>query len=281
MPIELSISEQLSYSTIRIVTDIGTGTGFLYKFCENDNGFNIPAIVTNKHVIAGAKKGEFLLTLADDDGNPVDTEHQVCSFDNFENMWHKHPDTDVDLCAMPIVPILNSLKKQNKKAFYIPIDKSLISTQQELADLRLVEDILMVGYPNGLWDEVNNMPLFRKDITSSHPAIDWNGKKEMLIDAACFPGSSGSPVFLFNEGGYTDKKGNTNLGGTRIKLLGILYAGPQHTAEGNIQIVKVPISNKPIALTGIPINIGIIIKAERLKEIDGLFLELAKKKGEI
>lgn len=281
MPVELSISEQLSYNTIRIVTDTGTGTGFIYKFCVNDNGFNIPAIVTNKHVIAGAKSGEFLLTMADKDGNPVDTEHQVCSFDNFESMWFKHPDANVDLCAMPIAPILNSLQKEKKKPFFIPIDKSLLSTQQELEDLRLVEDILMVGYPNGLWDEVNNMPLFRKGITSSHPAIDWNGKKEMLIDAACFPGSSGSPVFLFNEGGYTDKKGNTNLGGTRVKLLGILYAGPQHTAEGNIQIVEVPISNKPITLTGIPINIGIIIKAERLKDLDDLFLKLAKKNGEI
>lgn len=256
----LSISEQLAYSTIRISTDTGTGTGFFYNFSEKESGFHVPAIVTNKHVVADANQGQFLLTLANESDEPQNTVHFTCSFDKFEERWHLHPEADVDLCAMPIAPILNELNKQKKKAFFIPINKSLIPTAQELENLKLVEDILMVGYPNGLWDEVNNMPLFRKGITSSHPHLDWKGKKEMIIDAACFPGSSGSPVFLFNEGGYVDKQGSTNLGGTRIKLLGILYAGPQHTASGEIKIVNVPTSNKPIAITGIPNNIGIVIK---------------------
>lgn len=99
----------------------------------------------------------------------------------------------------------------------------------------------------------------------------------MLINAACFPGSSGSPVFLFNEGSYIDKKGNTVLGGTRIKLLGILYAGPQHTVTGEIQVVTIPTVNKPISVSGIPNNIGIIIKAERLHELDNLFSNLLQK----
>ena len=186
-------------------------------------------------------------------------------------MWLKHPEAEVDLCAMPIAPILNLLNQQQKKLFFISIDNSLLPTQNELIDLRHVEDILMVGYPNGLWDEVNNMPLFRKGITSTHPKMDWNGKKEILIDAACFPGSSGSPVFLFDEGGYVDKRGNTVMGGTRIKLLGVLYAGPQHTVTGEIEIVTVPTVDKPMAFSGIPNNIGIVIKSEKLKEIDDLF----------
>jgi len=277
----LSISEQLAYSTIRISTDIGTGTGFFYKFSEKKSGFHVPAIVTNKHVIAGAKQGQFLLTLANENGEPQDRNHFTCSFDKFEERWFPHPEADIDLCVMPIVPILNELEKQSKEAFFIAIDKTLVPTIQELQDLKLVEDILMVGYPNGLWDEVNNKPLFRKGITSSHPNLDWNGKKEMLIDAACFPGSSGSPVFLFNEGGYVDKKGNASIGGARIKLLGVLCAGPQHTATGEIQIVAIPTINKPMAITGIPNNIGIVIKTEKLINFDEIFTKLAAENGEI
>ena len=172
---------------------------------------------------------------------------------------------------MPIAQILNVLTEQNKRAFFIPMDNNLIPSNQELLDLRLVEDILMVGYPNGLWDEVNNMPLFRKGITSSHPSLDWNGKSEMLIDAACFPGSSGSPVFLFNEGGYVDRKGTTHMGSSRVKLLGILYAGPQHTAKGEIKIVTVPTSVAPMAVTGVPNNIGIVIKSIKLDELNKIF----------
>lgn len=270
----LSISEQLAYNTVRITTDTGTGTGFIYRFAERESGLHVPAIVTNKHVIEGATKGQFLLTLANEQNEPIDTEHFTCAFDNFENMWHLHPEADIDLCAMPIAPILSTLTEKGKKPFFIPINKSLLPSSNELKNLRAVEDILMVGYPNGLWDAVNNMPLFRQGITSSHPNLDWNGKKEMLIDAACFPGSSGSPVFLFNEGGYVDKSGTTNLGGTRVKLLGVLYAGPQHTAEGEVKIVTVPTVDKPLAAIGIPNNIGIIIKAEKLNELDAIFERL-------
>lgn len=273
MKLNLSASEQLAYSTVRISTDTGTGTGFFFQFCQQENGDYIPSIVTNKHVIEGAKKGEFRLTSADEDGNPQDTVHHTCSFDNFEAMWIKHPDKDVDLCVMPIAPIIKLLEAQKKKLFFIAIHESLLPTQDELSDFHHVEDILMVGYPNGLWDEINNMPLFRKGITSTHPKMDWNGKKEMLIDAACFPGSSGSPVFQFNEGGYMDKRGNTVMGGTRVKLLGVLYAGPQHKITGEIEIVTIPTIDKPVAISGIPNNIGIIIKAERLRELDKLIFK--------
>jgi len=67
----------------------------------------------------------------------------------------------------------------------------------------------MVGYPIGLWDEKNNYPIFRKGITATHPANDYNGKSEFMIDAACFPGSSGSPVYIIDELNYVDKKVTT------------------------------------------------------------------------
>jgi len=57
----------------------------------------------------------------------------------------------------------------------------------------------MIGYPNGLWDHVNNLPLIRRGITASHPGVDYqiegqNGPGVTVIDMACFPDSSGSPV---------------------------------------------------------------------------------------
>ena len=65
-------------------------------------------------------------------------------------------------------------------------------------------------------------------------------KKEFLIDAACFPGSSGSPVLICNVGAYRDKQGNLNLGSSRVLFVGVLYAGPQLTVTGDIRIVSVP-----------------------------------------
>lgn len=85
----------------------------------------------------------------------------------------------------------------------------------------------MIGYPNGIWDSVNNMPIIRKGITATHPRLNYNGRKKFMIDAACFHGSSGSPVLLFNTGTYATKDGNTTIG-TRIMLLGILCGSSIH-----------------------------------------------------
>ena len=273
MTTNLSPSEQLTYSTVRIecqlqVGDSSTGTGFFYRFAESGDSY-IPAIVTNKHVVEGTQRGKFHLNLADSNGQPLVANHVSFSFDNFQSYWLAHPDPNVDLCIMPIAPLLNQAEAEGKRVFFITLDKSLIPTQEELTALTALEEIIMIGYPNGIWDAVNNMPIIRRGITATHLNLDYEGKKEFMIDAACFPGSSGSPVFLYNVGSYAVKSGATVIG-SRIKLLGVLYAGPQHTATGEIQIVNVPTQQRAIAFSRIPNNLGLVIKSQRLLDFDSV-----------
>lgn len=82
-----------------------------------------------------------------------------------------------------------------------------MATRENSKSCRL-EELVMVGYPIGLSDTRNNYPIFRKGYTSAHPAVDFNDDGIGLVDMACFPGSSGSPIFILNEGGYRDKRGN-------------------------------------------------------------------------
>lgn len=229
MSLNLSISEQITYSTVRIEcwnnkNDISTGTGYFFKFSE-DGKNHIPAIVTNKHVVKDAFHGKFHLTLRKDDGNPDGGNHIDIRFDHFENLWIPHPDDNIDLTILPIAPLLHKAQENGQNFFYVPLAFELLPDDEVLNELTALEDIIMVGYPNGIWDEINNLPIIRKGVTATHPNVDYNGKPEFMIDAACFPGSSGSPVLLFNLGDYTTKTG-TKLGTNRIKLLGTLYAGP-------------------------------------------------------
>jgi hypothetical protein len=269
----LSSAEQLAHSTVRIECDLsgglGTGTGFFYSL-NRQTDQHVPVIITNKHVVDGAVKGRFILTLQTSSGEPDIGANYGFELNNFQSFWRPHPDPSVDLCAMPIAPLINMAEQQGKKFFYVTFDKSLIPTTAEIDEMMGMESVTMVGYPNGLWDSVNNLPIFRRGVLASDYRRDWNGKKEFLIDAACFPGSSGSPVMLFDIGSYQTKKGNF-IGSSRIKLLGILYAGPQHTVEGDIRIVMVPTQQKAISVVGIPNNLGIIIKSERLLDFEGLF----------
>ena len=134
----------------------------------------------------------------------------------------------------------------------------------------------MAGYPTGLWDQANNMPILRRGITAVHPALDFNGKPEGVIDAACFPGCSGSPVLVLNEGSYMTKKG-MQLGEWRILLLGVLYGGPEFTAEGGIVVKDIPMRATPVAQMRLPMNLGFYVKA---REILTLGEELKRRVGE-
>ena len=132
-----------------------------------------------------------------------------------------------------------------------------------LNNIDVAEEVLMIGYPNGLWDSVNNMPIVRRGIMATNVSLNHNGKREFVIDAACFPGSSGSPVVLYDNGGYADKHGTVIFGQGRLYLLGVLYAGPQLTVSGDIKIVTVPnVQQKMVSVSQIPNNLGYIIKSE-------------------
>ncbi|WP_313458958.1 serine protease [Stenotrophomonas sp.] len=272
--------EQLTHSTVRIETElrgggVSTGTGFFMNFMRNGNNC-VPVIVTNKHVIRNSEVGRFHVTLATDAGLPSRGQHQQFQFPGFEGMCINHPDPAVDLAAFPIGPILNDAQQRGVPLFYVPLDVSLIPGEEEREGYSSMEDVVMIGYPNGIWDEVNNLPIIRKGITASHPGVAWNGKREFLTDIASFPGSSGSPVFLANLGGYMDKAGNTFMGSHRIRLLGVHYAGALHTASGQIRIVTAPTSNVPVPITQIPNNIGVAINS---LEVLGLEREVERMVG--
>lgn len=134
----------------------------------------------------------------------------------------------------------------------------------------------MVGYPIALWDSVNNYPIFRKDITATSPANKYDGRDEFTIDAACWPGSSGPPVFLYNMGNYVDKEGNTVIG-NRFYLLGILFAGPVYKDRGQIKIVNIPDRADTQAVTYIPINLWVVIRASRLLGLEPIIAQLFRR----
>jgi hypothetical protein len=152
--------------------------------------------------------------------------------------------------------------------FWVPLHMQWIPNQAFLDELGPIEDVLMIGYPIGLWDESNNAPIFRRGITATHPRLRLNGKAEFMIDCACFPGSSGSPVLLANIGSYVDRDLNVHMGSTRIHLLGILWGGPQHTAQGEIRAVPVPTATKIVSEARIPSNLGYCVRSSELLWFD-------------
>lgn len=267
---DLSLLEQLVFCTARIeATDTEgnqySGTGFFYNF--QLEGMELPFLITNRHVIKGMKTIRFGFSNADEQGNPL-FQPALMQGMEVQNFVVYHPEEDVDLCAIPAYIMTALLRHLGKTPFFRSIGDNLIPNKEQRNSLEPVEEILLIGYPNGLWDKQNNMPIVRKGITATAPFLDYNGKKEFMIDASCFHGSSGSPVFLCNNGAFIEKGKKDISFGQRCYLLGILSSGPQALAEGNILIAsKQAFLKDAKVISNIPNNLGIVISSERIWEL--------------
>ena len=178
---------------------------------------------------------------------------------------------------MPLSPIITEAQKRAVNFFQRSMGASLIPSDEKLLELMPAEEILMVGYPIGIWDSVNNLPVFRQGIAATHPGYRYNGRDEFLIDAACYPGSSGSPVLIVNQGSYRTREGIAI--GSRALFLGVLYASPRYTIEGEITVVEIPTQNVPIAKSSIPSNLGHVIRASKILDFEAA-IRTAQESGE-
>jgi len=186
---------------------------------------------------------------------------------NFESFWEKHPDDDIDIAAMIITNKLREDVKSNYNAeiFYIRIPDSIIPTEDTIKDeVDAIEDILFIGYPTGIYDKKNLIPIARKGITATPILLDYEGKPKFLIDGSVFPGSSGSPVFICNLGGYC-KRGGGFIVGNRILFLGILSS--THKFFNNIEYQQIPTVKVPDLYSPQFSNLGIVYKSKLIIEL--------------
>jgi hypothetical protein len=208
------------------------------NFPLNNNQSAI-AIITNKHVVEGATEVTAVCHIADK--SFPSGKFIPCTVSTAAPYVVFHPDKDVDLCALMFGPILHQANETGTPLFFRHLDPSLIPTNEEWEYFDAIEDVTMIGCPRGISDEANNLPIVRRGITASALSKRYNGKDEFMVDMACFPGSSGSPIFLYDRNGYHDRKTNSYLvGASRIKLIGILYAGPLVTNDGRIILGQAP-----------------------------------------
>lgn len=276
--VKISVAEQMLCSATRLqIFRAGmprsTGTGFYYAV-EIDSGSAIHLLVTNKHVLGDGDHAAITMHV----GEPPDGETIPASFRTFfiqlAGKRLDHPDPAVDLAAVMLGPTINGAIAEGTPPFYVTLTQNVIPSSDQWSKFDALEQVTMIGCPRGLFDESNNLPIARRGSTASHPAKKFQGKDEFLVDLACFPGSSGSPVFLHDRGGWFDRVENSfNIGGGRVLLLGVLYAGPTILNTGEIVLAHQPSFN--VATT---MHLGQVIRSSALQEFDRYITKSVQKR---
>jgi len=253
-----NMTKQLIMSTVKIVSYskkfISSGTGFV--FLHEKNGKKRYFVVTNKHVIKDADHGEMVFhegVRVNGKMMPKESSGIIMPFSK-NDFWGNHNE-NIDIAVMNITPIYNL----NLESLYImAITNNIRPSEIDKNNLiSPIEDILFIGYPDGRWDSKNLLPIARKGITATPYYIDYEGEKKFLVDASVFPGSSGSPVFIYHAGTHLDNTGNMQIG-EQLFFIGIIAQYIEKTKKGDLLEEILPSSIHKYVNIGQALNLGIV-----------------------
>jgi len=257
-----SNESRLFLTTTRIQTKAeknGIATGFYFNYMYNEKLFG--CIVTNKHVILN--KEEIRLTFLKGDKGQPDLGN-ICTVSNeyTRNGWIIHP--VYDIAILPSHSIFQQLQERGDFLAIEALDSGLIPNQDFFSNLRYLDDVFFVGYPDGLWDSKNFLPIIRNGTMASLMGIDYAGQQRFLIDADAIPGSSGSPVFIRNSGLFREP-GMPIRGGSTWFFVGILDKTFRQRPIIGTEEIPIPLSTEDDDIK-LRIRLGGVIKIPVLQK---------------
>jgi len=209
------INDSWIYATIFIVNQWNKGgSGFLVAR-ETKKGKGLIFLVTNKHIIhtddqtrQSATHVKLNFNIKNNDG-PVSghSENFPLIQGGCQKNWHEHPDRNVDVLAINVTPLLNQYPLMERR--WSTYSHFIDQEKMDKWDIKIGDEILVIGYPLGITQGDNNFPLIRSGIISSRIGTTIEDYcqfpnqqptrriiRGFLTDRAAFPGSSGSPVVL-------------------------------------------------------------------------------------
>ena len=255
------IQEMMANATVKldIVKPVGkwTGTGLLFHFFDGkDPARQIQVVLTARHLVEDASTVTitFPMRFIRSQGNLTRGDIKYTKDDI---RIETHPDAKVDLCAIIISAAVNELRNKGKELIF-SFDTSVLADEKFFEKERPLDPVVMVGYPVGLMDEVNLQPIFRRGVYATNPSIDYMGRKEFLLDIPNNGGSSGSPIFHFDDRMHNDRScGGANITiGSRLVMVGMSFDG----------------GKSAVPVTGPSNSTAWVIKASRIKELGDMMI---------
>ena len=269
-----SITKRLLFNTIRVDTVLedgseGSGTAFVFSHTSGSGVHTF--VVTNRHLVEGVRSGGLVFTQKRH-GQPALGERFQININDFSHAWFLHPNPDVDLAIIPLRPLEQAARDQGAELYYHAIDSHLVPDAAALRALDALEQVIFIGYPSGVWDQVNLMPIMRRGTTATPMELNFEGRPEFLIDAAVYPGSSGSPVFVYQPDSLRSAQSG---GGKKFLFAGVVAAVFFREEANHLVAAPVPANNRSMVMGSEMIDLGLVIKSESVMTVIHAYLREA------
>jgi V8-like Glu-specific endopeptidase len=279
MPSATTLTEEaFVLTTVRISAGLtnaaptSVGTGFLYKVSHQTANVAKCLLITNKHVVQNAEVVHFLLSHAssltdlNEQHQPVGREDESFTVTLGPNLY-RHRDDAIDLCAIDVTVPVGNLLTTGRKLRSLILDSSWLPNEVDRKNMRTVEPVMVVGYPRGLFDSHNNMPIVRRGGTATHPLAHYQNRKDFLVDVAAYGGSSGSPVFRFESPFYREPDGTLSPG-SKGQFLGVVWGVIETTSQGILHVVEIPSVQSQIPVMQTSLNLAIALHGDLIRDFD-------------
>jgi hypothetical protein len=248
-----------------------TGTGFFIRVPIVNEADQL-ILVTNRHIVRHPKLGvadtiEIITPAAD----PSDTTRPLlgrsAQATTLGAKFELHPNPNIDV-AVARVDNLAETGQWTRYVKAIPAER--LYNEALVKRLDAIEQVTFMGYPKGLYDTINMLPVARQGWTATPISIDFAGQPKFLVDASVFEGSSGSPVLALNSGSYQERAGAVQNGSPYAVLLGIIAETWAFPETGTVQIGGAPFD------FGVSqaLNFGTVYKASTIIEAVGHLLSV-------
>lgn len=234
---------QLISTRVVVATEAGQflGTGFFYQQLgakDPEKEYQWRAIenlwlVTNRHVA--------LPRVGDEERVPL----SLSFFLRRENpdhslAWHPitldrakllsrlrvHANPVVDIAAVEVLElVMAEVKARADLLQWQAVSRENFAGENRIG-VEVGDDVLIIGYPRGFYDEANLYPIVKAGVVASKWGANFGGQPKFLVDAKLFPGSSGSLVvsrprdFIIEKGQFfiSERK--------QYAFLGVLSGAP-------------------------------------------------------
>jgi V8-like Glu-specific endopeptidase len=218
--------DSLYYTVTRITThhytdsesvnpsEISKATGFFYS-----NKQNSLFLVTNRHVLVNEDKGYFpniarIMLHVNQSDIKQNEYYDIALYTKAKKMWIES-NVKVDVVAIPIE--MNKLPQGS-----IIVSFNVANLLQSNIQLHVGDDIVVMGYPFGVYDDIHNLPILRNGIIASAYPIPFRDKPYFLVDSDLEEGVSGSPVITKFKDTWRTRNGSKPPIGFSFFLLGII-----------------------------------------------------------